>query len=125
MKTPQNRGEKEMELNISNNGPLHKGTTTRIPNIDSDLKQFRWHCANTAKRFLQPRYYAVHKANKASAAFFGVPVGTDVYLHRVLLARKLKISYAELQETKRRCAHKNGYGLDNRRTNLRLKRSGE
>jgi hypothetical protein len=114
-----------MELNISKNGRLYKGTTTRIPNMDSDLKQFRWHCANTAKRHLRPQYYAVHKANHTSASFFGVPVGTDVYLHRVLLARKLKITYAELQEMRAKCIHTNGHGLDNRRANLRLKRSWE
>lgn len=76
--------------------PLSRGATSVIDDIDADLANFKWCLANR---------YAVRGCR-----------GRQIALHRIILARILE---RELQPGEV-CDHRNGNGLDNHRSNLRV-----
>lgn len=77
-----------MTLQISKRGRKHKGRTTQISPTDRDLKRINWSCIQVSKG--KDRAYAVHITTKGTAKLFGIGTGKMVYLHKVILARKLK-----------------------------------
>jgi hypothetical protein len=101
-----------MVLEISKKGNKHKGHTTEISPVDRDLAKFRWSLAKTSPG----HQYAAHHTNQVTSLYFGVEVGKTVYLHRVILARKQNIAYADLEVI---TGHKDGDGLNNCRRNIR------
>jgi len=108
-----------MQLTLNKNGKRYRGITTQISAIDRDLGKFRWTVINVDSTGKRARLYVQHRATKKSAVYFGVPVGYNIYLHRLILARKLQMPYVVIVASGVRCDHKNGTGLDNSRSNIR------
>jgi hypothetical protein len=108
-----------MIIEISQNGRIHKGRTAKVSQVDEDLATLRWSC----RRINRTNLYVAHNTTIETAGLFGVEVGTTVYMHRVVLARKLKIAYALLGDTVWQTEHVSGNTLDNSRRNIR-KRNG-
>lgn len=107
-----------MKISISPKGRKHIGRKALISIQDRDLAKINWSCIRVSKRE-DAHLYVVHVTSKTTAPIFGVPLHKMVYLHKVILARKLGMKYAEILGTRLIADHKNGNGLDNRRRNIR------
>ncbi len=107
-----------MKIDISRKGRKHIGKTTTISDCDRDLAKISWSCIQVANS-PKGRLYAVHTTTKKTAALFGIGAKKAVYLHRVILARKLNVTYADLIAAKWQADHKDSDGLNNCRSNIR------
>lgn len=89
---------------------LTRGYATVVDDCDADLSDFNWCALVDHKRHV----YAVRTVRGSAGR-------KTVYLHRVILARKLGHAVLKGAETD----HKDGDGLNNRRSNLRLATPGQ
>lgn len=110
-----------MKMAISKKGRVHIGRTTEISYCDRDLAKINWSCVQVANGKL----YVAHHTTKETESLFGIGLHKTVYLHKLILARKLKISYAALAQMGIITDHKNADGLDNRRSNIRAANSSQ
>jgi len=92
----------------------------KISDIDKDLKLYTWniikpgHNRGTRKTHIP---YAIHTVGKFEEEIFSVPEGSMVYMHRLILSRKLGLKYSEMPEWQ--TDHRNGDSFDNTRWNIR------
>jgi hypothetical protein len=98
----------------------HNGTNYKIKVSDCDHDLLKYHTWTMifpgTKKTKVP--YARHSVTKHSSIFWGLKPRSIVYLHRVILARKLGIALSDLKSSVH-SDHRDGNSLDNTRSNIR------